>query len=150
MNKIFSIILFLGLMVSCKSSKSVANNAELIRYQETYGSVCCPKDLNHDYNLYKFIEDFENKNSVDINEVYRVILGKEGEATYYLTLNGLNSDLQKQFVKERIASLKVKENVYKEYLESPVNLKDLLPESYMYQTEDKGLDQFKDTETFWK
>ncbi|WP_196890500.1 hypothetical protein [Aureivirga marina] len=149
MKNLFSLFIFLFFLVSCKSTQTETNDNTSIRYQESYGSVCCPKDINHDYHIYKFVEDFEKNNDVNIKEVYKVITGKEGEATYYFTLNELSPVLQKKFVTERIASLKVKENRYKDYLNSPENLKELIPNNYLYQTENKDLKQFKDS-TFWK
>ena len=52
-----------------------------------------------------FIAGFEKENGVKISDTYEESTEKEGEITYYYTLNGLSNKLKLQFIEERRYSL---------------------------------------------
>ncbi|RYM32095.1 hypothetical protein ERX46_15545 [Brumimicrobium glaciale] len=72
-------------------------------YTEYFGSICCPRDLQWDNTPTRdeFISFFEKENNVEIIETYRKVNGKEGEAIYYYTLNGLSNKMKLHFILER-------------------------------------------------
>ncbi len=76
----------------------------VFEYSESYGSTCCPKDPAWDTkeSLEAYIKRFEKDHSVVLKESYKVIQGKEGEKTYYLSFKGWNKKVKERFIRERI------------------------------------------------
>ncbi len=74
-----------------------------VYYKEDYGSTCCPRDpqWDNDTSREEFITYFEKFNNVKITDTYVKSGGKEGEASYYYTLNGLSDELKLSFILER-------------------------------------------------
>ena len=98
-----------------------------MRYTESYGSKCCPRDLKHDNNIFSYVKEFKNKHKIKIIEAFVVSTGKEGEFTVYFTLNELTPSQKKEFIQNR--SLIFLEDTREEYLkesryimENPIEL----------------------------
>lgn len=93
-----------------------------IRYVETYESVCCPRDYKHDNHLLNYIENFEKNNNVHLSSSYKLPLGKEGEAAYFLSLDKLTFSMQKKFIQNRLKLLKSNDKSVASYLEKPITV----------------------------
>ena len=74
-----------------------------IFYDESFGSVCCPKDQQWDNKPTReeFISYFEKDNKVKIENTYKKIRGKEGEAIFYYSLKEIPNNLKLKFILER-------------------------------------------------
>jgi len=78
-------------------------NEIVVYYTESFGSSCCPKDLQLENapTRQEFIANFEKENKISVVDTYVQITGKEGEANYYYTLNKLSNELKLRFILER-------------------------------------------------
>jgi len=74
-------------------------------YQESYGSVCCPRDHSQDFLGSELDRNFWEKYAGKIGEVYKCIRGKEGEHTAYYTLTGLTAQDKIKFIEERLLAM---------------------------------------------
>jgi len=92
----------------------------LIRYTESYGSKCCPRDLKHDNNIFMYAKKFKNKHNIKRIEAFSIHTGKEGEFTAYFTLKELTLSQKKEFIQNR--SLIFLEDTREEYLKSSRNI----------------------------
>ncbi len=87
-----------------------------------YESVCCPRDYKHDNNLMNYIETFENKNDVKLASNFKLSLGREGEAAYFISLENLSSALQEKFINERLKTLKIDDKSVINHLKNPISI----------------------------
>ncbi|NJN42527.1 MAG: hypothetical protein HC811_10185 [Flammeovirgaceae bacterium] len=118
----------LFLFITCKSVPDASSTGKImIRWTETYGSVCCPRDLQHENHIVDYIKEFEIQNNVKITGTYKIIKGREGEGTYYLTLDGLSEQQRMEFAMNRYPkySKEAKRELVKK-IEKPVDLKNLI------------------------
>lgn len=79
-------------------------NKELaIYYQEYFGSVCCPRDPQMDNTPTReaFISMFEKQHHTKITNTYSQLRGREGEVSFYYTLEGLSNQLKLRFIVDR-------------------------------------------------
>lgn len=70
-------------------------------HQECYGSICCPKDINWDFeqDRNEMKNNFNQKYNVNVyKNVYRKIRGKEGERCDYYTLSDLTNQQKIEFI----------------------------------------------------
>jgi len=113
---------------NCKTvSKSYDIEAEInIRYIENYGSICCPRDYKFDNHLVKYIKAFEYENNVTLKSNFKLLLGKEGEAAYFLSLENLSEELRNTFVNHRLNMLMVDDKSVINYLKTPVSIQEAL------------------------
>lgn len=145
---VLAVFLFIALS-SCNTSEKIASEAgkkELTTAQtrkedkkntktidmdtpihlvESYGSVCCPKDPKHDRHIGKYISNFEKKYQVKITTYY-VVQGREGEATYFVNLDGVHQKLQLMFLMDRMGTEDYK--VAEAKLKNAIPLKKLAPQ----------------------
>ena len=113
---------------NCKTpSESFIIEADInIRYIERYGSICCPRDYKFDNHLVKYIKAFENVNDVTLESNFKLRLGKEGEAAYFLSLENLSVELRNKFVKHRLETLKVNDKSVINHLKTPISIEEAL------------------------
>ena len=143
MNTVGRIILgitFLFLNIKCKTPTSgleVENETETlellseakiesetkIRYIEMYESICCPRDYKHDNHLLGYIKKFEAENNIILTANFKLQLGKEGEAAYFLSLENLSFKQQEKFINERSGAIKSDDKSVINNLGSPVTIK---------------------------
>ncbi|MCW2120611.1 hypothetical protein [Flavobacterium sp. 7A] len=107
------------------ANNEIDGNAK-IRYIEMYGSVCCPRDYKYNSPLLSYIKNFEAENDVKLDLRYKISLGKEGEAAYFLSLENLTPNLRQKFVVERLKILKKNDESIRYYLENPISIKKAL------------------------
>ena len=123
MNKISSILLFIVMAVVMafpadaqrkkvkkkkvvKTQKVVKKSTPMIAYQESYGSVCCPKDKKWDGEfLHDYIKRFNTENNTNITDIYEQMRGREGERIIVLTLKELDPKMREKFIKDRIKEM---------------------------------------------
>jgi hypothetical protein len=117
---------FFFLISSCKTTEAGINIRTKVRYIEMYESICCPRDYKHDNNIKEYINNFENKNSVDLKSNFKMSLGREGEAAYFLSLSNLSKELREQFVNERTKTLKTDDKSIISHLKKPILIKEAL------------------------
>ena len=125
----YLIILILLLQnFNCKAAplNTVIDEDTPIRYIEIYGSVCCPRDYKFDTHLLEFIKTFENTYHVKLESNYKLILGREGEAAYFLSLDNLSEELREKFVTQRLAVMHADDKAIKNYLNKTISLKEAL------------------------
>lgn len=70
-------------------------------FQECYGSTCCPKDENWDFqqDRNEMKNNFNEKHSVNVyKNVYRQVLGRENEHCDYYTLTDLTNEQKIEFI----------------------------------------------------
>jgi hypothetical protein len=86
---------------------SMFKDSVLIYYEESYGSVCCPRDpkWNLKNSLKKFIMNFEKSHNVKIGKVYVESYGDEGEHVCYFTLSSLTGKQKVEFISKRLCDL---------------------------------------------
>lgn len=125
---ILTVFILLSLNYSCKTTSSGLNidSNKKVRYVEIYGSICCPRDYKFDNHLIGYIDDFETTNSVSIKSSYKLPLGKEGEAAYFLSLENLSQKLQEKFINGRLRILKTNDSSIKNHLKNPITIKHAL------------------------
>jgi hypothetical protein len=125
---ILSVFILLSLNYNCKTTASDLNidSNKKVRYVEMYGSICCPRDYKYDHHLIGYIDEFETTNNVAIKSSYKLPLGKEGEATYFLSLDNLSQKLQEEFINGRLKILKANDSSIKNYLKNPITIKQAL------------------------
>lgn len=113
---------------NCKTvSESFAIDTDVnIRYIERYGSICCPRDYKFDNHLVKYIKAFENINHVTLESNFKLLLGKEGEAAYFLSLENLSVELRNKFVNQRLETLHANDESVINYLKTPVSIQEAL------------------------
>tara|TARA_R110002049_G_scaffold208258_1_gene378733 strand:- start:370 stop:690 length:321 start_codon:yes stop_codon:yes gene_type:complete len=87
-----------------------------------YESICCPRDYKYNHHLVRYIKNFETKNNANITSSYKLSLGKEGEAAYFLSLENLSPKLQKKFINDRLETLKTNDKSVINYLKNPITL----------------------------
>lgn len=87
-----------------------------------YESVCCPRDYKHDNNLLLYIKSFETENKVKLESNFKLQLGKEGEAAYFLSLENISKELQEKFVGERLKALKKDDKSVINHLKNPISI----------------------------
>ena len=111
---------------SCKTitaDKSLEIDGETkIRYIEMYESVCCPRDYKHDDNLMNYIKSFETENKIKLESNFKLQLGREGEAAYFISLENLSEYLQEKFVNERLKKIKTDDKSVINYLKNPISI----------------------------
>ena len=85
-----------------KEPKKQKDNEIEVFYEENFGSACCPKDPKWKIKdkLGDFITAFEKSNKVKIGDVYKKMIGEEGEHNLYFTLSNLNSKQKLEFLQE--------------------------------------------------
>lgn len=85
------------------SHPKIKTNQVLIYYTESFGSRCCPKDLQWENSPKReeFIANFESENKAKIGNTFVDYRGKEGESKYYYTLNNFSNELKLHFILER-------------------------------------------------
>lgn len=93
-----------------------------IHYIEMYESICCPRDYKHDIHLLSYIDNFEINNNISLNSNFRLPLGREGEAAYFLSLDNLPYRLQEKFIQNRLKLLKPNDKSVESYLKRPINI----------------------------
>ena len=125
-NLIIIILLFQNFNCKAAPSNTLIDEDILIRYIEIYGSVCCPRDYKFDNHLLKYIDIFENKHSVNLKSNFKMILGREGEAAYFISLENLSEELQEEFVTQRLATLDKEDQSIKNYINKPISVKQAL------------------------
>ncbi|AUC82283.1 hypothetical protein [Lacinutrix sp. Bg11-31] len=134
LGKILIVSAFLFVNKNCKapsSSVNVGTESEMmkvegeikIRYIEMYGSVCCPRDYKHDNHLLNYIKDFETENNISLAFNFKLQLGREGEAVYFLSLENLSFKQQENFINERSAGIKSDDKSVVNNLNNPVSIK---------------------------
>lgn len=115
---------------NCKTKATTTdldiNSETKIRYIEMYGSLCCPRDSKYDNHLNKYIKTFENEYHVNLESNFKLRLGKEGEAAYFLSLENLSLELQEKFVKQRLEIIKTNDKSIINHLETPITIKQAL------------------------
>jgi len=84
-------------------NRTLKNNEKEFYYTESYGSTCCPKDLQWDNKPTReeFISNFQYENNSKIVDTYKKITGKDGEVTFFYTLKGLPNLMKLKFILER-------------------------------------------------
>ncbi len=122
------LILILFSIIGCKpvALKSSVCTEIKVKYIEMYGSVCCPRDYKQDNHLLNYIRDFENKYHVKLECNYKLQLGREGEAAYFLSFENLSTELQEKFISGREKILKSNDKSVINYMENPVPIKEAL------------------------
>lgn len=111
--------------------KTTTTNLEIdsetkIRYIEMYESICCPRDYKHDNHLINYIKSFEYTNNVSLNSNFKLPLGREGEAAYFLSLENLSLELQVKFINERLITLKTNDKSILNHLKNPISINQAL------------------------
>ncbi|MFB9077964.1 hypothetical protein ACFFWB_11215 [Flavobacterium procerum] len=99
-----SLVIMGGFPEMKMAKRTTLSNTEIeIFYTESYGSSCCPKDLQWDNKPTReeFIDYFEKENNVKIKNTYYESRGKEGEAIFYYPLKELPNNLILKFILER-------------------------------------------------
>ena len=124
-------LMFLFLIFQNYNCKTVSENFTIdseikIRYIERYGSICCPRDYKFDNHLLKYIKTFESTYQVNLDANFKLLLGKEGEAAYFLSLENLSIELRNTFVEQRLKTLNVNDPSVINYLETPVSIQGAL------------------------
>jgi len=85
------------------SQVAVKNTAPMIVYTESYGSVCCPRDIHWDQEFFTdYVTRFNTEHKVSVKEIYSQARGREGEQIFLVTLSELSPALKKKFVEQRI------------------------------------------------
>lgn len=87
-----------------------------------YESVCCPRDYKHDDNLMNYIKSFETENKIKLESNFKLQLGREGEAAYFISLENLSKKLQEKFVNERLKKIKSDDKSVIHDLKNPITL----------------------------
>ena len=87
-----------------------------------YESVCCPRDYKHDDNLMNYIKSFETENKIKLESNFKLQLGREGEAAYFISLENLSEYLQEKFVNERLKKIKTDDKSVINYLKNPISI----------------------------
>lgn len=125
---ILIIIILLSSNYNCKTTPLGLNidRNKKVKYVEVYGSICCPRDYKYDHHLMSYINDFEKTNDVSINSSYKLSLGKEGEAAYFLSLENLSQNLQNKFIHDRLKTLQTNDESAINHLNNPITLKQAL------------------------
>ncbi|WP_179006125.1 hypothetical protein [Winogradskyella forsetii] len=88
--------------------------------------MCCPRDYKYDHHLVRYIKNFEAENNTNITSSYKLSLGKEGEAAYFLSLESLSPKLQKKFINYRLETLKTNDKSVINHLKNPITLQQAL------------------------
>lgn len=91
-----------------------------------YESICCPRDYKHDTHLINYIKNFETKNDVILKSNFKLQLGREGEAAYFLSLENLSVSLQEAFVNNRLQEINPDDTSIKNQLANPISIKECL------------------------
>lgn len=117
---------FFFIISSCKTTEAGIKIKTKVRYIEMYESICCPRDYKHDTNIKDYIKNFENKNNVVLKSNFKISLGREGEAAYFLCLENLSIELQEKFVDQRIKTLKTDDKSIINHLKKPILIKEAL------------------------